>query len=98
MTEKQERYMNPTALCPLVPLDDFVIFPEMTVIFDVGEELAVKAVEAAFYGDRFILASLRIGEPSPGESPSLHTAGTLCEITHLVEQQKNSLRISVKGL
>lgn len=87
-------------ILPVVALRGLVIFPGMSVNFDVGREKSIDAVKAAAADDNkiFLVAQKDLRDDDPDES-RLFKMGTVSRITHIVRMPgTDALRVSVEGL
>ena len=85
---------------PTVALRGLVVFPGMSISFDVGREKSIDAVKAAMADDReiFLVAQKDVRENDPSEK-DLYKIGTVAKISHVLKIPKSDVvRISVDGL
>lgn len=87
-------------ILPAVALRGLVVFPGMSLNFDVGREKSIDAVKAAYHDDGiiFLVAQKDLRDDDPDES-RLFKMGTAAKITHIARLPgSDALRISVEGL
>ncbi|MBR5262356.1 MAG: LON peptidase substrate-binding domain-containing protein [Clostridia bacterium] len=85
---------------PTVALRGLVIFPGMTLNFDVGRQRSIDAIKAAMADDRevFLVAQKDIRDDEP-ELDQLFKIGTVAKVTHILRlPNTETIRISVEGL
>ncbi len=83
---------------PVVPTRGMVAFPFMVLPLFVGREKSIKALEAAFAGDKTILlVSQRDEDLEEPVASDLFTFGTLCEIVQMMKMPDNNVRVVVEG-
>ena len=87
-----------TALLPLLPLRDIVVFPGMVVPLFVGREKSVAALEAAMAGDKdiFLLAQLDPGCDDP-ERDDLYDVGVVATVLQLLKLPDGTVRVLVEA-
>jgi ATP-dependent Lon protease len=87
-----------TAVLPVMPLRDLVVFPHMITPLFVGREKSVVALEAAMLQNRMIaLCAQRhaqIDDPSPDD---LFAIGTRAQILQVLRMPDNTLKVLVEG-
>jgi len=85
---------------PTVALRGLVVFPDMSISFDVGREKSIDAVKAAMADDReiFLVAQKDVRENDPCEE-DLYKIGTIAKISHILKLPKSDVvRVSVDGI
>lgn len=99
-TEKPAAKHRPpgSAVLPVMPLRDLVVFPHMITPLFVGREKSVVALEAAMLQNRMIaLCAQRhaqIDDPSPDD---LFAIGTRAQILQVLRMPDNTLKVLVEG-
>lgn len=85
---------------PMVALRGLVIFPEMTLHFDVGRKKSVRAVKAAMEQKTNIFLSAQIDmECDDPRTDDIYTTGVVCEIKQVMKLPgSDTLRVVVSGL
>lgn len=85
---------------PMVALRGLVVFPEMTLHFDVGRQKSVRAVKAAMERKSNIFLSAQIDmECDDPHFDDIYTSGVVCEIKQVVKLPgTETLRVVVYGL
>ena len=92
--------LNDYKVMPTVALRGLVIFPGMTLNFDVGRQRSIDAIKAAMADDReiFLVAQKDIRDDEP-ELEQLFKMGTVAKISHILRlPNTETIRISVEGL
>ncbi len=85
---------------PTVALRGLVIFPGMTLNFDVGRQRSIDAIKAAMADEReiFLVAQKDIRDDVP-QFEGLFKMGTVAKISHILRlPNTDTIRISVEGL
>ena len=85
---------------PTVALRGLVVFPDMSLNFDVGRTRSVDAIKAAMADDReiFLVAQKDIRDDEPNID-QLFKMGTVAKITHILRMpNSDTIRVSVEGL
>ncbi len=85
---------------PMVALRGLVIFPEMTMHFDVGRQKSVRAVRAAMEKKTNIFLAAQMDmECDDPRYDDLYSAGVVCEIKQVMKLPgTDTLRVVVHGL
>lgn len=85
---------------PMVALRGLVIFPDMTMHFDVGRQKSVRAVRAAMEKKTNIFLAAQMDmECDDPRYDDLYTAGVVCEIKQVMKLPgTDTLRVVVHGL
>ncbi len=92
--------LNDYKVMPTVALRGLVIFPGMTLSFDVGRQRSIDAIKAAMADERevFLVAQKDIRDDEP-ELEQLFKMGTVAKISHILRlPNTDTIRISVEGL
>ena len=90
----------PTArsVLPLVPMRDFVVFPEMAVPLFAGRPKTLAAIQAALDGDqRLFLVTQRRREDNAPTPDDLFKVGVLAVILQSTTLTDGTLRLTVQG-
>lgn len=85
---------------PTVALRGLVVFPDMSLTFDVGRVRSIDAIKAAMADNReiFLVAQRDIRDDEPNFD-QLFKIGTVAKITHILRMpNSDTIRISVDGL
>lgn len=87
------------AILPALAMRGIVMFPSMTLHFDVGREQSVHAIREAMSQDKriFLAAQKDFTVESP-EAEDIYTVGVVARIVQLLNNGKDSIRIMVEGL
>ncbi|MDD6033307.1 MAG: endopeptidase La [Oscillospiraceae bacterium] len=84
---------------PAVAMRGIVMFPSMTLHFDVGREKSILAIRQALEQDKLIFLvaqkDFTVEEPTRDE---LYTVGVVARIVQVLGNGKNAARIMVEGL
>ena len=92
--------LNDYKVMPTVALRGLVIFPGMTLNFDVGRQRSIDAIKAAMADDRevFLVAQKDVRDDEP-ETDQIFKMGTVAKISHILRlPNSDTIRISVEGL
>ena len=86
-------------ILPMIPTRDLVVFPGMTVHFDVGREMSVKSVKNALDGDSFVFlcAQIDVNVERP-EKRDLYKIGTVAKVKQIVKTPNGIYRCLVEGV
>lgn len=83
---------------PVIPLGGAVAFPGAALTFELSEELAVKAAEAAFEADSPVLVCTYRDSSEEIKFPNcLYKTGTVCKIKQSLKTADGVLRIAAEG-
>ncbi len=83
---------------PVVPVRGIVAFPGATMSFELNEEAAAKAAEAAFDTDSMILVCAYRDSKSDAPLPAaLFRIGTVCKIKQLMKTNEGGVRLIAEG-
>lgn len=84
---------------PMIPTRDLVVFPNMTVHFDVGREMSIKSMLNARDGDGlvFLCAQQDLSVEKPTKK-DLYKVGTIASIQQFVKTPAGIYRCLVKGV
>ncbi|NLZ16990.1 MAG: endopeptidase La [Desulfobulbaceae bacterium] len=89
---------NASAIYPLLPLRDIVLFPNMVAPLVVGREKSVQALERAMREDSFVfLVTQREATVEDPEQKDLFTMGTLGKVMQLLRLPEGTVKALVKG-
>ena len=92
--------LNDYKVMPTVALRGLVIFPGMTLNFDVGRQRSIDAIKAAMADTRevFLVAQKDVRDDEP-EFDQIFKMGTVARISHILKMpNSDTIRISVEGL
>lgn len=88
-----------TNIFPVVPLRGKVAFPHTTIIFEVGREMTVKAINRASAGDKqLLILSQRDMEKTDIAPSDVYTVGCVARIKQIAQLQGGVMRVSCEGL
>lgn len=88
-----------TALLPILPLRETVVFPGSMTPLAIGEERSVRLVDEAVAGDRTIaLVTNRSGEEEATGAEDLYEVGTSAVVHKMIRVPDGTLRVLVQGL
>lgn len=86
-------------ILPMIPIRGLVIFPLMSIHFDIGRDKSVKALNGAVEKDSlvFLVAqkNSQVSEPSKSQ---IYRIGTVAKITQVLKLPGENVRVLVKGL
>ena len=85
---------------PAIPLRGLVIYPNMTLHFDVGRKKSIEALNAAMEYNQhiFLIAQKDPSVDEPGEN-DVFEVGVICEVKQMVKIPKsNNFRVVVDGI
>ncbi|MBO7309767.1 MAG: endopeptidase La [Clostridia bacterium] len=82
---------------PVVPLNGIVAFPGSTVSFELTDDFAVKAAEAAFDTDSLIVICTYKDTDQTKLPDCLYKTGTVCKIKQSIKGADGALRIVAEG-
>ncbi len=89
---------NTSAIYPLLPLRDIVLFPGMVVPLVVGREKSVQALERAMQEDTHVfLVTQREATVEEPAQKDLYTMGTLGKVMQLLRLPEGTVKALVKG-
>jgi ATP-dependent Lon protease len=91
---------NNKLICPVLPLRNMVMTPNIITPLLVGRKASIEAVEKAYLGDKQILCvAQKIDFESDQEpkSSNLYRMGTLCTILQIFRLPDNNIRLLVEG-
>ena len=86
-------------LFTILTLRGLVVFPKISMTFDVGREKSIKAIESALKkkGIIFLVAQKNAETEDPMED-DIYEVGTVCEIKHVMRFSEDRIRVVVDGL
>ena len=84
---------------PVLPLRGLTIFPSMTLYFDVGRALSIKALNEAMSADRsiFLITQRELMTERP-ELSDLYEIGTISKVTQILRLPGDTVRVMVEGV
>ncbi len=90
--------MTETALYPVLPLRDIVVFPSMIVPLFVGREKSVRALEEVMQDDKqiFLVAQKNAGQDEPG-TDDIFRIGTIGTVLQLLKLPDGTVKVLVEG-
>jgi ATP-dependent Lon protease len=93
MTEKRQ-----SALYPVLPLRDIVVFPHMIVPLFVGREKSVNALESVMQDDKQILlvTQKNAAQDNPGPE-DIYEVGTIASVLQLLKLPDGTVKVLVEG-
>lgn len=93
-------YNDKSVSMPMVALRGLVIFPQMTMHFDVGRQKSVKAIKTAMEQKKNIFLSAQIDmECDDPRTSDVYRVGVVCEIKQVIKLPgTDALRVVVDGL
>ena len=87
-----------SALFPVLPLRDIVVFPHMIVPLFVGREKSIRALEEVMRDDKQILlvAQKNAGQDDPG-TEDIYRIGTVSSVLQLLKLPDGTVKVLVEG-
>ena len=86
-------------IMPFVPTRDLVVFPNMTVHFDVGRAMSVKSIKNAMAADGLVfLCPQKDNTIEKPEKKDLFKIGTIATVKQIVKAPGNVYRCLVQGI
>ena len=85
---------------PMIAMRGLLVFPQMTLSFDVERDASVRAADAAASGDHLIFLSMQknVEDEAPG-ADGVFRVGTVCRVRQLLRQMQHGYsRMIVEGL
>ena len=85
---------------PMIPTRDLVVFPGMSVNFDVGREMSIQSLQNArndFGGDVFLCAQKDVNIEEPVKK-DLYKYGTIANIRQVIKSPGGVCRCMVRGV
>jgi ATP-dependent Lon protease len=93
-----ESEKNSTAVVPVLPLRDVVVYPHMVIPLFVGREKSIRALEAAMDDDkRILLVAQKSAEVDDPQVEDIHEIGTLSTILQLLKLPDGTVKVLVEG-
>jgi len=93
-----EETSNSTAIVPVLPLRDVVVYPHMVIPLFVGREKSIRALEAAMDDDkRILLVAQKSAEVDDPQVDDIHEIGTLSTILQLLKLPDGTVKVLVEG-
>ena len=87
-----------TMTLPVVPLRGIVAFPSVPLSFELSEEIAIRAAEAAFETDSFaLILAVEDLESEPLSPDALFRVGTVAKIKQSLKTSEGNMRMIVEG-
>ncbi len=84
---------------PLIPLRGMVVFPYMTLNFDAGRDVSVKALEAAVAENSLVfLAAQKNAETENPTVSDVFTVGTIAKVKQVMNMPGGVTRVVVGGI
>ena len=88
-----------TAVVPVLPLRDVVVFPHMVIPLFVGREKSIRALDIAMEGDkRILLVAQKSAETDDPGAADLHEIGTLAQVLQLLKLPDGTIKVLVEGV
>jgi len=100
MSDAEIRATDPdsTAVYPVLPLRDIVVFPHMIVPLFVGREKSIKALEEVMTTDKHILLATQMNAADDDPNPDqIYNVGTLATVLQLLKLPDNTVKVLVEG-
>ena len=99
--DKIETFVDGDGYCtlPVVALRGIVVFPEMSLHFDVGRKKSIEALQAAMDNDQkvFLITQKDASVDDP-KADDIYSMGVICNIKQMLRiPNSNNLRVIVEG-
>lgn len=102
MSEQEKRVIDLSAFCeiPVIPLRGLVVFPKMTLHFDVGRKKSISALKYAMEKDQMIfLVAQKDASVDEPKIDDMYDIGVICHIKQMLKIPNSSnLRVIVEGV
>ena len=86
-------------ILPLIITKGIVVFPGMTMHFDITEEKYLEALKIAAMTDRRVLVVCQSNyDASPDEKTNVYHVGCVSEVKQILTTPNNSTRIMIEGV
>lgn len=91
--------MSENYILPVVPVRGLVVFPQMTLNFDVGRAASIKALHQAADKETeiFLIAQKNLEAEEPKEE-DIYSVGTIATIKQVMNKPGNLVRVIVEGV
>jgi len=90
--------LQSTALYPLLPLRDIVIFPHMVTPLFVGRSRSIHALEQAMEGDKLVFLTTqkdpKVDDPAEED---IYSVGTIGHIVQLLKLPDGTIKVLIEG-
>ena len=87
------------AVLPMIPIRGRVVFPLMSVHFDIGREKSIRALNLSLERNSIIFLAAqkdsRHSDPTPGQ---IHSVGTAVKIKQVLKMPGENVRALVRAL
>ena len=85
---------------PMIAMRGMLVYPQMTLSFDMEREASVRAADLAASGDHLIFLSMQKNPEDEAPDPSaVYSVGTVCRVRQLLRQMQHGYsRMIVEGL
>ncbi|MDO8494676.1 MAG: LON peptidase substrate-binding domain-containing protein, partial [Deltaproteobacteria bacterium] len=95
---KKDLTKKQSALLPLLPLRDIVVFPYMVVPLFVGREKSIAALEESMNKEQDILLAAQVNAKTNDPKPDdIYKIGTLASIIQLLRLPDGTVKVLVEG-
>ena len=85
-------------ILPMIPTRDLVVFPGMTVHFDVARPMSIKGLKKAVDNDYIFLVPQKDIETERPEKSDLYKIGTVAKVRQLIKGSEGVYRCLVQGV
>lgn len=96
---ESEGKIQGNAVLPMIPIRGLVVFPLMSVHFDIGREKSIKALNLSLERDSVIFLAAQKdschSDPTPGQ---INSVGTVVKIKQVLKMPGENVRALVRGL
>jgi ATP-dependent Lon protease len=83
---------------PVVYLKDIVMYPRLSAPFAIAEARSLKAVDAAYEGDRMVMVVAQKSDSKTPGPEDLYRMGTVSKVVELMRQPDGTVRIFLEGI
>ena len=86
-------------ILPIVPLRGKVAFPHTNILFEVGRDVTLKAIDTAVNNNRLVLIlTQRDTEKTDIDASDLYTVGCVAKVKQIAQLTGGALRVNCEGL
>ncbi|HKB60717.1 MAG TPA: endopeptidase La [Gallionellaceae bacterium] len=98
MPENETDIISPSALLPLLPLRDVVVFPHMVIPLFVGRPKSIRALEVAMEaGKSIVLVAQKSAAKDEPSTSDLYSIGSIANILQMLKLPDGTVKVLVEG-
>ena len=98
MPENETDIISPSALLPLLPLRDVVVFPHMVIPLFVGRAKSIRALEVAMEaGKSIVLVAQKSAAKDEPSTSDLYGIGSIANILQMLKLPDGTVKVLVEG-